>query len=131
MSTEANEFRDWMDRNGIKTSDLTGPLQISEQTLRHWRSKGVPERRQSHVNYIMASWATPAAPLGQTLILHPTTDQFKKWNVAAISGPQPKTIEQWAIEGLDQLAAEAEDEAQHLSLVAEDATSYGNGKAQS
>lgn len=96
-----------MDQNSLKAADVCGPLKISEQTLRHWRSKGVPERRIGSVNYFMATWNKPSpdltAAVGQTLVLTPTEEQFERWNQAA--NEQHSTIKQWALEGLDRLAA--------------------------
>ena len=110
-----NEFREWMDARGLKADDVAAKFDVSPQTISHWRSQGVPDRRLAHVRYIMNSWegaprSAPAAAGMQTLVIHPTRDQFRNWNTAALR--QGLLIEQWAIEGLDRMAGE-EESAKH------------------
>lgn len=109
--SDTNDFREWMDARGLKAEEIAPKFDVSPQTISHWRSQGVPERRKAHVNYIMSSMGTPepAAPsIRQTLILQPTPEQFRTWNLAAISQDKPMLMEEWAVQGLDHLAAEWE-----------------------
>lgn len=110
--SDTNEFRDWMDARGLKAEDVASKFEVSPQTISHWRSQGVPDRRQSQVRYIMSCWqaatAEPSPALRQTLIVQPTVEQFRAWNVAAISQQPPQLLEEWALAGLDKLAAEWE-----------------------
>lgn len=110
--SDHTDFREWMDARGLKAEDVAEKFEVSPQTISHWRSQGVPDRRQSQVRYIMNCWqdtAAPAdAPMLQTLIVHPTVAQFRNWNIAAISQQPPQLIEEWALAGLDQIAAEWE-----------------------
>lgn len=103
-----NEFRDWMDARGLKSDDVASKFDVSPQTISHWRSQGVPERRQSLVRYIMSTWtqAPEAAGSGvrQQIVVRPTPEQFDRWNDAALA--EGKRISDWALEGLDRLAAE-------------------------
>ena len=107
MANDSNSFREWMDGKGLKASDVAQRFGVSEQTIAHWRSQGVPERRAAHVNYIISAWSD-AAPAGQLqpLLIHATREQFRRWNKAAVL--QGKLIEDWATGGLDELAAEWE-----------------------
>lgn len=130
MSNPAKEFRQWMDERKLKAPDVNKRFGVSVQTIAHWRSQGVPERKQSHVNYVISCWSNPtAAEIGSALLLKPTAAQFREWNLAALE--QRQLLEEWAIEGLDKYAGEIEQaKAASLSLVAEDPTPYrtdGNG----
>ncbi len=102
-------MKDWMDAHGISAETVASSLKVGIQTVKNWRSIGVPERRKAHVNYFMSTWkehAGDAADLRQTLILRPTPDQFDTWNDAALA--EGKRISSWALEGLDTLAREYE-----------------------
>ena len=133
--SETNDFRGWMDARGLKAEDVASKFDVSPQTISHWRSQGVPERRRSHVHYIMSCWQQapepPSPAVLQQLVISPTRDQFRLWNQAALDAR--KLIEDWAIEGLDQIAAEAaaKSAAKRPALtslkVAEEPPSYGNG----
>jgi hypothetical protein len=104
-------LKNWMDARGISSEVVAAALNVGVQTVKNWRSIGVPERRKAHVNYFMSTWSNAepaAAPLRQTLIVHPTVEQFRAWNLAAISQHPPQLLEEWALAGLDELAAEWE-----------------------
>ena len=143
MSEPDLTLKNWMDARGISAEVVAAALDVGVQTVKNWRSIGVPERRKAHVAYFMDSWhdaaAPPAAPLRQTIIVHPTVEQFRLWNRAAISKKEPQLIEDWALQGLDYLAKKweknshkpsqsaAADEEPHLRTVpydeaAQDAT---------
>ena len=94
-----------MNSKSLRAQDVCKRFGVSEQTIAHWRSKGVPDRKQPHVNYVIACWENPtAAALGSTLLLKPTGEQFRAWNRAALDEDQ--LIEDWAIAGLDRYAEE-------------------------
>lgn len=108
MTENNNEFRDWMDRNGIKIAEAATALGVGEQTVANWRSIGVPPRRAEHVRFYMANWEQTAGHGENTnsIVVRATPDQFKQWNKAAMLDGM--LIEDWARQGLDELAAEAE-----------------------
>ena len=129
MSNPAKEFREWMDNSEVSTKDACKRFGISKQTLYNWRSSGVPEGKQAHVNYVISCWTNPtAAEIGSTLLLKPTAAQFREWNLAALEEKQ--LLEEWAIHGLDKYAGQIEETKEKLSLVAKEPTPYrtdGNG----
>ncbi|MCW1926533.1 S24 family peptidase [Luteolibacter arcticus] len=114
---DPNFFKEWMDRNRLRAEDVTGPLQVSEQTIHNWRSAGVPARRVPHVQAFMESWADPreaaaapsAAPLPaledlrlETFIMRPSEEEFDTWNRAANAAGL--TIREWISETLERAA---------------------------
>lgn len=103
------DFKTWMDERGLSAEEAGKALGVSAQTVKNWRSVGVPERRQAHVKFFMSTWSTAPASGTQTqqpLVIHATREQFRRWNKAAVL--QDKLIEDWATEGLDELAREWE-----------------------
>jgi hypothetical protein len=107
--SDQNPFREWMDARGFKADDVAAKFKVSPQTISHWRSQGVPDRRQSEVRYIMTTWAqvdhTMIDPR-QSLTLRPTADQFDLWNDAAMAAGL--RISDWAMKGLDSMAKDWE-----------------------
>lgn len=118
-----NDFVAWMDARKLGAEEVGERLGISAQTVRNWRSSGIPARRQAHAQKIMEQWDRHQRTADELdhLILRPTEKQFERWNIAAISGPKPRTLKDWAMEGLDALAAQE----QHQLRVAEDESPYG------
>jgi hypothetical protein len=134
-----------MSAKRLKAKDVCGPLKVGEQTIYNWSNIGIPKRRWSDVEELMANWrddasAAPPPGLDQPLIITPRRDQFRAWNRAALA--EGMLVEDWAIEGLDRLAAEhfdrqesksryptaAEEEGRFGSLkVAEEEPQRGNG----
>jgi hypothetical protein len=102
-------FSTWMDEHGLTARTVAHELNAEEQTIRNWRSQGVPKRRQPHVELFMKEWdsrqGNAPAPLGQNLVLRPSEDQWTAWEEAALAAGEKVT--DWAINGLNQLAAEA------------------------
>lgn len=108
MTTPAAEFKKWMDEKNLRAHQVNQRFGVSEQTIAHWRSKGVPETRIPHVNYVISCWSNWTAPeLGSRLLISPTAEQFRAWNQAALD--EGLLLEQWAIESSDRLAGERED----------------------
>lgn len=50
-----------MDERGLSASDIAAALGTEEQTIRKWRSQGVPARRGPHVERFMAEWVPVAS----------------------------------------------------------------------
>lgn len=109
MADTETEFKDWMDQHGVTAEQAAKALGVSEQTVRNWRSIGVPERRRAHVNYYMRTWAGAAAPPAslQPLVLNPSRQQFRTWELAARRQGFDH-LEDWAVQGLELLAKEWE-----------------------
>jgi hypothetical protein len=128
MNNPATDFRAWMNSKELRAKDVCKRFGVSEQTIAHWRSKGVPERKQPHVDYIISCWEKPtAATLGSTLLIKPTPAQFNAWNEAWRHSNYP-TLEQWAIDGLDDFAANQGNE--HHLKVAESPFEYKTKPAE-
>jgi hypothetical protein len=106
QSSKKFEFREWLNSQSLKTPQVTARFGISEQTARHWRSKGVPESRQDFVSRTIAEWADGSS-IGPRIQIQATDAQFRAWNRAANECEGgPKLLEDWAREGLDQMAHE-------------------------
>lgn len=123
MSDNSNEFKDWMDERGLKSQDVAADLHVEEQTVRIWRSQGVPPRRQPHVAKYMAEWTDPSqrgtgasiVSLGEAtaeamerllkdqIVLTPTPAQYERWDRASRKA-SASTFKDWIVDGLDQLA---------------------------
>lgn len=98
-----NEFREWMDSLKLKAPTVANRFGITEQTVNHWRSKGVPKSRKEFAARTMAEWASGSA-IGPCIQVQATAEQFRNWNQAALD--QGKLMEVWARESLDELARE-------------------------
>lgn len=61
MNQSADDFKDWMDARGLNAAEVAKDLGTEEQTVRKWRSQGVPDRRRPHVERYMAEWIDPSA----------------------------------------------------------------------
>lgn len=111
MADTEQDFKEWMDQRGLTAEEVGKALDVSPQTVKNWRSVGVPERRQAHVRYFMSTWSgVPAsnnAPAFQPLMVHATREQFRNWESAARHEGY-NHLEDWAQEGLDKLAKEWE-----------------------
>lgn len=107
MDDLSTTFRQWMDDEKLTAADVAHHLSVSEQTIHNWRSAGIPPRRQPHVRAFMAKHHTRREkPFGNSITVHITDTQFDSWNRAAMR--EQKTILEWAVQGLDELAAEHE-----------------------
>lgn len=112
-----------MDSRNLKPSDIAAELQIEEQTLRNWRSAGVPLRRQEFVRLFMERWDEEheiRPPAKGAFTLQVDQETFDHWNELALG--EGKILTQWAIDSLNALAQEQED----LPRAAEDPEPYGD-----
>lgn len=112
MATLKDELRTWMSFHKLTLEQAAEMFGVEKQTVANWRSAGVPVRRAPHVRAVMDKYPMhgggTAQLLNQPLLIQASRDQFRRWNAAAVR--EGKLIEDWAIEGLDQLAAEWEGE---------------------
>jgi hypothetical protein len=101
-----NEFREWMDSLKLKAPTVAGRFGITVQTVNHWRSKGVPDSRKEFAARTMAEWSSGSS-IGPRIQVQATDEEFRAWNRAALECEGgPKLIEDWAREGLNQMAIE-------------------------
>jgi hypothetical protein len=73
------KFRRWMDGHQMKAADVADALFVTEQSVRNWRSAGIPLRRQPQVADWMArirsdeaNSVTNSAPVRSDTIQSPT-----------------------------------------------------------
>jgi len=112
--TEA--FFAWADANDIGRDAIAEATGNHPKTVSTWRSIGIPRGKQPACKFFMEQHTRAAEieDLRGKMILRPTHDQFQRWNRAALQ--DGKTIEDWAFDGLERMAAEqfnqpnAEDE---------------------
>lgn len=95
------DLRAWMEHMKLKGPQVAPRLGISIQTLRNWRCSGIPPRKREHVAQVMADWDKIQSSL-TTLQIRASSEQFTRWNWAALH--KGKLIEEWAREGLDEIA---------------------------
>lgn len=108
MNKFSRQFRDWMDGHDprLRAEEVGRALDVSPQTIRNWRSSGVPDRKMAAVLRIMREWDTTAGvQMGNRLCITASDEQFRAWNQAAISEEGgPYLLEEWAKNGLDKMA---------------------------
>lgn len=128
MSTDPNKFREWCDARGYSATEAARVFGVEPQTIRHWRSGGVPERRKLHVQTVMENHPSGEVPknvkalMTHQIILQPTNKQLTAWVMAAERSN--KNLDEWTSDGLDQLADQ--ELFQKPSLAAEEETgTYG------
>lgn len=116
MNQTADDFRVWMDARGLSSADVARDLGTEEQTIRKWRSQGVPDRRRPHVERYMENWSSdinrPSVSdeaiktmlaSQQNLVLRPEPEEFNAW-CQAFKLSNARNLEEWAMEGLNRLA---------------------------
>lgn len=111
MDDFTKQFVEWMDTHNLSPKDISVALGAEIQTIRQWRSLGVPRRRVPHLTIFMKNWGKFAdAPVSgsqsQPLTLYPSTAQFRRWGDAAAA--RGKNVLDWAMEELEAAAAEEE-----------------------
>lgn len=102
------KFRRWMDGHKLKAADVAGALFVTEQSVRNWRSAGIPPRRQPQVADWMAG--VDAAAQGPSfdllrnrpLVVEADPGEFHAWEHAALR--EGKTLTEWARSGLTEMA---------------------------
>lgn len=143
MARTAGNFKDWMDERGLSARQVATWLHVEEQTVRHWRSQGIPERRKAHVETFMREFdvgkvATPdplAELRGRTLKVDVSREQFRAWEAAAHDAGFVH-IEDWAVHALAEYAKSESapgnvvgisdlGKTENLKKVAEESPEYG------
>lgn len=118
-SRVTEELIRWMEIKGLSSADVAARLGVQPQTIRNWRSSGVPARKFDHLRQIMSEWDSHGQGRLSGLLIKPSPEELRAWNQAALEAGQ--LIEDWAIDGLNQLAEEA---GPKMLRVAEEPPSY-------
>jgi hypothetical protein len=97
-------FFTWADNHRVTRDQIADATGNSKQTISNWRSNGIPKGKQLGCQSLIDQHhqQTHAPQTGNSLNFMPTHAQFKRWNQAALEKGQ--LIEDWAFEGLEQLA---------------------------
>lgn len=115
MTDSNNIFRAWMNERGLKTKNVASDLHVEEQTIRIWRSQGVPPRRMPHVERYMLEYDAKKAAAEVTaeaieafknsdqIVLKPTQQQYDRWDQASRKSGA-KSMKEWISNGLDAMA---------------------------
>jgi hypothetical protein len=102
------KFRQWMDGRKMRAAEVADALFVTEQSVRNWRSAGIPPRRQPQVADWMAEVdaAAHGSPAGylrvRPLIVEAGLEEFRSWERAALRNGQ--TLTEWARSGLTAMA---------------------------
>jgi transcriptional regulator with XRE-family HTH domain len=106
MSTKfTEEFFQWADIHGITREDIAQETGNSKQTISKWRSIGIPRGKEFGLrSYMQRQLRRDTEEIRYKIALEPTRLQFNRWNSAALA--ERKTIEDWAFDGLEDMAAE-------------------------
>lgn len=102
------KFRSWMDGHKMRAAEVADALFVTEQSVRNWRSAGIPPRRQPQIADWMAE--VDAAAHGsladylrvRPLIVEAGLEEFHIWERAALRNGQ--TLTEWARSGLTAMA---------------------------
>jgi len=106
----SNDFTDtffaWSDSNGITRDQIAEATGNSPKTISTWRSIGIPKGKRLGCQSLIDQHhsITQLQDERSNIQFKPSHSQFKRWNQAALD--QGKLIEDWAFEGLEQMAEE-------------------------
>lgn len=126
-------FNEWMDKRHMSAEEASDVFSKSPGTIRNWRSIGVPESQREWVLKRMTEMDLKKNQHGFTperISVEITREQLANWNRASLLAG--KIIYDWAVDILDEAAAEGEatgssetlNPLQSLKKVAEDGTEY-------
>jgi len=97
-----------MDGQKMKAAEVADALFVTEQSVRNWRSAGIPRRRQPQIADWMAEIdaAAKGSPIdylrARPLIVEAGLEEFRAWESAALR--EGKTLTEWARTGLSAMA---------------------------
>jgi hypothetical protein len=101
--TFTSDFFTWLDQH--PQADLNTVAEKTgndRNTISGWRSRGIPKGKRYACQAMMLEFSSPRAPQN-AILMRPSYEPFQRWNRAALDSGQ--TIEDWAFEGLEELAA--------------------------
>jgi hypothetical protein len=103
MSDEFTQaFFSYVDRH-LSRKEVAEALGNSPKTISSWRSIGIPSGKVYACRHLIEAHRQQTSKPSNVLVMHPSYEQFQRWNRAALDAGQ--TIEDWAFEGLEDLAA--------------------------
>ena len=120
MSTKfTEEFFQWADAHQVSRDDIAQETGNSKQTISNWKSNGIPKGKEFGLrSFMQRQLRSDTEDIRHRMILEPSRAQFNRWNKASLAAN--KTIEEWAFDGLEEMAAD------YYSLkVAEEHTPFG------
>lgn len=96
----------WSKENSISKEDIADALNKGSQTISNWKSAGIPKGQKFACQAFMAQHERDKKmeEIQNCLVFNPSQAQFLRWNNAALK--EGKTIEDWAFDGLEQIADE-------------------------
>ena len=120
----------WTKENAISKEDIADALNKGSQTISNWKSAGIPKGQKFACQAFMDQHERDKKmeKVKNSLVFTPSHTQFLRWNKAALQ--EGKTIEEWAFDGLEQIADELLA-PQELLAVAEKKASYVAGEIRS
>ena len=92
----------------MRAAEVADALFVTEQSVRNWRSAGIPRRRQPQIADWMAEIdaAAQGSPIdylrARPLIVEAGLEEFRTWESAALRNG--KTLTEWARSGLTEMA---------------------------
>lgn len=97
------QFFLWADANNIGREHIAKATGNSKQTVSNWKSVGIPKAKRLECQDMMNSSKQPELEeMRNRIVFELERGQFTRWNQAALDAG--KTIEDWAFEGLEQMA---------------------------
>lgn len=103
--TFTEQFFQWADAHQVSREAIAAETGNSKQTISKWRSIGVPKGKEFGLRSFMnRQYRRDTEDIRHHMVLKPTHAQFTRWNQASLAAN--KLIEDWALDGLEQLAIE-------------------------
>lgn len=104
MSDEFTQaFFSYVDRH-LSRNEVAEALGNSPKTISSWRSIGIPSGKVYACKHLIESHRQRTTEPTNIIVMRPSYEQFQSWNRAALESGQ--TIEDWAFDGLEAMAAE-------------------------
>jgi len=96
----------WLDNKDLSNEWLADKCGVKLSTVSSWRSnRPIPSKAKVIIESLMREdHDRKIEDIRNSLTMRPTRQQFNNWNQASLE--VGKTIEDWALEGLDRMAAE-------------------------
>lgn len=106
MSTKfTEEFFQWADAHQVSRDDIAQETGNSKQTISKWRSIGIPKGKEFGLrSFMQRQLRSDTEDIRHKMVLYPSHTQFNRWNRASLAAG--KTIEDWAFDGLEEMAAD-------------------------
>lgn len=126
-------IKEWLGELGKDREWLGKTLGVSKRTVDNWLSSPIeiPPRKLKRIGELMDTEPSATSILRQPLLITPSKTQFNRWN-SAWKQSDFETLEEWALSGLDAMAAEyfsikVADEPNPQSPAAQGRVTYPKG----